>query len=160
MNPVHFHLLLNHVPIVATFIGTLVCIASFIFKDQNVRKIGLGLFVLSALVAIPVYLTGESAEEAIEHLPGINENLIDKHQDAAAIFIWLISALGVVALFALVTDVLKRNFSAKFAHAIALIVSVVVLVMAYQLGNSGGQIRHSEITTSAQSNFIEEQDSD
>src|ERR1051326_6858902 len=83
MDTVHLHLLLNHVPIVGTFIGLMICITSFFIKDQWIRRIGLSVFVFAAACAIPVYLTGESAEEAIEHLPGVNESLINKHEDAA-----------------------------------------------------------------------------
>ncbi|HYV91661.1 MAG TPA: hypothetical protein VE978_07760 [Chitinophagales bacterium] len=160
MNQAHLHLLLNHIPIVGILIGTLICVVTFFFKDHSIRRIALGIFIFSAAVAIPAYLTGEGAGEVVEDLPGIIGSSIETHEDIALIFIWLISALGITALIALVTDIVKKNYAAKFIYVATLVLSLVVLVKAYQLGNSGGEIRHNEIRTGAQSNFIEEVDSD
>jgi hypothetical protein len=35
------------------------------------------------LIALPVYFTGEPADELVENLPGVAESLIDKHKYAA-----------------------------------------------------------------------------
>ena len=101
MNSAHLHLLLNHVPLIGILIGMLVCVSGFIFKDYSIKRIALAIFIFSALSALPAYLTGEGAEEAIEHLPGVEKTLIEKHEEGALTFIWLIGAMGVAALVGL-----------------------------------------------------------
>ena len=160
MDLAHLHLLLNHIPLVGILIGILICIAGFILRDPSVRRIALSIFIFSAMLAIPVFLTGESAEEKVEHLPGILGSSIETHEEIASIFIWMMIALGIVALVALVTDIVKRNYAAKFVNVLAFILSLIVLVMAYQVGNTGGQIRHHEVSAATPSNLHEEQDSD
>jgi hypothetical protein len=40
-----------------------------------------GGFVLTALLALPVYFTGEPAEKVVERLPGVTEPLIEEHEN-------------------------------------------------------------------------------
>ncbi len=83
MNQAHFHLLLNHAPIIGPAFGIAVLLAGFIFKSDPVKRAALGIFVLAALLAIPAFLTGEGAEEIVEKLPGVNETLMETHEDVS-----------------------------------------------------------------------------
>ena len=148
MNTAHWHLLLNHVPIIGILIGLLTGIASFIFKDISMRKTALGIFVFAAAMAIPVYLTGEGAEETVENLPGVNDQVLDKHEDLASVFIWMISALGVVALSAIIFEFYNSKL-AMVIFNLTFILAVVAIISAQQLGISGGEIRHTEIRSSS-----------
>ena len=73
----HLHLLLNHVPVIGTFLALLLLIVAFVRKSEELKKVTLFLFVLIALVTIPVYLTGEPADEMIENIPGISKAMIE-----------------------------------------------------------------------------------
>lgn len=72
----HLHLLLNHVPVIGTLLGLLLLLVAFGRKSEELKKVTLGLFVLIALVTVPVYLTGEPAEEMIENIPGISKAIL------------------------------------------------------------------------------------
>jgi hypothetical protein len=50
-------------------------------KSEEIKKMCLWVFVLGAVVALPVYLTGEPAEEVVEHLPGVAESFIESHEE-------------------------------------------------------------------------------
>jgi hypothetical protein len=50
-------------------------------KSEELKKMSLWVFVLVALVALPVYLTGEPAEEVVEHLPGVAESFIESYEE-------------------------------------------------------------------------------
>lgn len=144
MNQAHLHLLLNHLPILGALFGLLLLTGGFLLKNDTVKRTALGLFVLSAILAIPAYLTGEGAEEVVEGLPGVTENLIEAHEDMANIFLWMVGALGLIALATLYTD-LKSKKTASMLYALTFAAAIGTMVFAQRVGASGGEIRHTEI---------------
>lgn len=67
VSPAHLHLLLNHIPILGTLLfAPLVLLWGLWRRWREVTQVGVALTVLLALAAVPVYLTGESAEEQLE----------------------------------------------------------------------------------------------
>ena len=52
-------------------------------KSEELKRLSCYVFVLMALLTIPVYLTGEGAEEIVEHLPGVPHELIEEHEESA-----------------------------------------------------------------------------
>src|SRR5688500_14191615 len=98
MNLTHVHLMLNHVPVLATAFGLGLLVLAAWRRSDEVKKVALGLFVVGALLAVPVYLTGEPAEDAVEQLPGVSKAIIEQHEDAAAVAFTAIAVLGVAAL--------------------------------------------------------------
>ena len=100
-----------------------------------------------AIVAIPVFLTGEGAEESVENLPGVSEKIIHEHEELAEKAIILMEILGVFSLLAFILMMLKSKFS-KIINIIVLIVSIGAFGLIAKVGNLGGQIRHTEIRKS------------
>jgi hypothetical protein len=83
MNWAHIHLSLNHLPVVGIIFGVLLLLLALLRKSEELKRVSLGVFVLTALLALPVYFTGEPAEEVVEHVPGVAESLIGRHENAA-----------------------------------------------------------------------------
>jgi hypothetical protein len=83
MNWAHVHLMLSHLPVVGTIFGLLLLLLAQLRKSEELKRVSLGIFVLTALLALPVYFTGEPAEKVVEHLPGVTEPLIEEHENAA-----------------------------------------------------------------------------
>jgi len=148
MNQAHYHLLLNHLPIIGTLIGILTLAAGFLLKSSHVKRTALVIFVFAAVSAIPAFLTGEGAEEVVEEMPGVTESVIEQHEDLAAIFIWLTSALGIVALLTLISDLRAMGLS-KILYGLTASLCIATMVLAQQVGTTGGKVRHTEIRTSA-----------
>jgi len=148
MNITHLHLLLNHFPIVGTLIGSGLLLWGIVKNQNNIKSIAAAILVLMALIAIPVYLSGEPAEESIEKLAGVSESAIEIHEHAAVLAIWLMGATGVTALVALFLYRQKRPL-VKTAFLAAFILSVISFAAMARTGYSGGQIRHSEISSGA-----------
>ncbi|MDO8588375.1 MAG: hypothetical protein Q7T82_15210 [Armatimonadota bacterium] len=71
MNYAHAHLVLNHVPVILFPAGVLLFAYAVLSKDDKLKRVSFAVFVLVALAAIAVYLTGNEAEELIEDLPGV-----------------------------------------------------------------------------------------
>ena len=89
MNPTHIHLLLNHFPIIGTLIGSAILLYSIIKKQDAGKVTGAFIIVIMAIISIPVLLTGEPAEESVEHLSGISKALIHDHEEASEKAFWL-----------------------------------------------------------------------
>jgi hypothetical protein len=100
--------------------------------------------VLVALWAIPAYLTGEPAEEILENLPGISENLIKSHEESAEtafIFTEIVGALTLITLFV-------RRFFQTLGNRLTIIVLIGLLISGGLIAwtaNLGGKINHPEI---------------
>src|SRR5690606_23661601 len=116
------------------------------FKNIEIQKVALATFIIMALLTIPVFLTGEEAEEAVEHLPGFSKQLIENHEELAEKAVWLMGILGGLSLIAFYAIIKKLSF-AKILLWITLIVSLATFGLFAQVGNLGGQIRHAEIRT-------------
>ena len=152
INETYLHLLLNHVPVLTSLLGIPLFFYGWLRKDQRVLQIGLGSFILAALSAVPVYFSGEGAEEMVEHLPGVLESLIESHEDVAKIAMILAEALGLSALVAFVLDLRQSDLS-KWSLPVVALISLISAGAIIQTAHLGGQIRHSEIRTNTASSF-------
>jgi len=144
MDTTHLHLLLNHFPVIGTLIGSGLLLWGIIKKQTNVKWLAAALLTIMAIIAIPVYLTGEPAEESVEKLPGVSEAMIELHEDAATIAIWLMEITGLASLLALFFS-WKKKQSANMLFTIAFILSGICFAAMARTGYYGGQIRHTEI---------------
>lgn len=159
MNTAHWHLLLNHLPVIGIVIGTLILIAGFLFRNGIIKKTALGVFVFAALFAIPAYLTGEGAEETVEKMPGVTEAAIENHEDLGKLFLIVASTLGLLSLLTFVADLGKARMT-RGMYILVLLVAIITGVFVKQLGTSGGEIRHTEIRTSNPQQNTEQQNAE
>ena len=146
MDWTYVHLTTNHFPVVGAIFGTLI-LAWGIFKgERSVWSVGLWIMVFTGLIAIPVYLTGEPAEETVEHLPGVLESIIEEHEEFAKF--GLISAIvsGIAALVSLAF--LRRDPDGGKAKLLLFATLALAAITVGTMGwtaKLGGVIRHAEI---------------
>lgn len=156
MNAAHWHLVLSHLPIMGILFGIFLLGIGLVRKNYSLQNAGLIIFVLMALVAIPVFLTGEPAEEIVEHLPGVRESLIEEHEELAEVTIWLIGLLGLSSLIAFSFRAINKNY--KTLIMVTFIISLPVIGIMAKVANLGGKIRHSEIRGDTPGTNIEVED--
>ena len=147
MDATHLHLMLTHFPIVGTVIAIAILAYGLFSSNDQIKKVALFTFIAMAILTIPVFLTGEDAEETVEHIAGVSEQIIEQHEELAEKAIWLmglLAAFSVASLFAII----KKLSSAKVLSIITLVISLVTFAVFAKVGNLGVQIRHSEIRTS------------
>jgi hypothetical protein len=147
MNASHIHLLLNHFPIVGTLIGSAILLYSIIKKQSIGKATAAIIIIIMAVIAIPVLLTGEPAEENIKHLEGISKALIHNHEEASEKAFWLMEITALISLSALLLYKIKSAFASK-AFVIAFAFSVITFFAMAWAGNLGGKIRHPEVSRS------------
>lgn len=145
MDLVHIHLLLNHIPVFGLLIGFLILSWGTLRDYGEVKSTGLVVLFVTSLVAIPVYLTGEPAEEVVEKLPGVSEQIIGLHEDAAIYSLVLCIGTGIVAFLALIARRFLSETIARFGIFFVLLVALIAGASIAYTSNLGGQVRHSEI---------------
>lgn len=141
---VHLHLLLNHLPIIVTGLAFLLLAWGAWRHDDPIVRVAFGFLVGGALSAIPTYLTGEGAEDAVKRLPGVTEALIEQHSDIALISAILVGLLGAFALWALWRYRRPTALPTRVVRA-ALTGALIGSVLMGYTGLMGGQIRHTEV---------------
>jgi hypothetical protein len=148
MNYAHLHIALNHVPVLGSVFGMLLLAYASLRGSNEVKKVGLAVFVVSALLAIPVYLTGEPAEHMLGQVGGATDAIIEQHEESAAFALAGILVLGAAGLGGLVLFRGARPVPNWFAAAV-LIVSLASAGILLRTANLGGQVRHEEIRGNA-----------
>lgn len=146
MNAAHIHLMLNHVPLFGAVAVTILFAVALALRQQGVARAGLVVALLTALVAIVVYLTGEPAEELVENVPGISEAVMETHEEVALVATLVLGAFAVIALYGLFA--FRHGVSMGFTKSL-LVLSLVPLAAIAYTAYLGGQIRHSEIRPAA-----------
>ena len=157
MNTAHFHILVNHLPIVGLLIGILVLIAGLLLKKSEIKLTALGILIFSAPSSFFAFFTGEGAEEVVENMSGISETLIHVHEEYAESFFTLTLVLGAVALIAFIAEIKKLKYG-RLLVILVLLLAISDGILAKFVGTSGGEIRHSEIRSDGVRIQIEDED--
>lgn len=144
MNDAHFHLIVNHFPIIFTIVGVIVLLVGFIAKSEAVKRTGYLIFILASISSIVAITSGEGAEEVVENLTGVSENFIERHEESAEIFSILSYILGGMSLLGIWASFTKKHF-ANTISIVTFIFAIVTLFFAQETGTTGGEIRHTEI---------------
>lgn len=147
MNGAHIHLLINHVPILGTFLALALLVAALPRHNVPRARSAFWLLVGLGIATVVVFLTGEPAEEAVERLPGVAETLIESHEEAALASTIALGALGVFALGALWW--FRRRALPRWVVLAGTAGTLGVAGMMAWTANLGGQIRHTEIRSGA-----------
>lgn len=144
MNAAHWHLVLNHIPVLGTLFGIPFLVIGLIRHNRALIMSSFWVFFVVALLTIPTFLTGDPAEEVIERLPGVSRTLIHDHEEAADPTFVVMMVLGAVALIGLFSERFKESLR-KTTTAVVLILALVAAGMTAWTANLGGDIRHPEI---------------
>ena len=144
MSQTHIHLLITHLPIFGSILGTLVLIHGIWTKSNQTKSAAYNLFAISSIGAVIAYLTGEAAEESVENIQGIAKEVIEQHEDFAIIGLVALIILGIVALISLFITYKKVTLANKAAY-ITLFFSIISFALIARTGYLGGQIRHTEV---------------
>lgn len=147
MNTAHLHLLLNHVPVLGA-IGLLgMFTLAFVRRDAALSRLLLAISVILAVGAFIVFLTGEPAEELIEHVVGVETNAVEPHEEAALVATIAFAVFGAAALVALIAY--WRRALPRWIAGSAIVATLVVSGLMGWTANLGGKIRHTETGAAA-----------
>ena len=144
MDLTHIHLLLNHFPTIGNIIGGGLFLLSLITKSDDLKRASLVIILGISLIAIPTYLSGNGARDAIKSLPGVSKSLIETHEGAALVALGFMEVTGAFAWLGL-WQFRRLARVPNWNLAVILVLTLLSLGLMARASNLGGEIRHAEI---------------
>ena len=152
MNAAHFHLIINHFPVIGTIITMFLLFIGILKKSDDVKKAAMLVLILTAVITIPVYISGDGAQEMIEgNYDDVDEQYIDEHEDFALYSFIAMDIVGALAILSMFIFKKPKEISNSFAVIMFALVLAVNGMMAYT-ANLGGKIHHPEVRSDAVQN--------
>lgn len=155
LNFAHLHLLLNHFPIIGTIVGLALFLVSFVGNNKDLRRASYIVFAGIALLTIPTFLSGFGAQLGIQGKPGVSDTLLKRHEGSAMLALWFMFATGAFSLVALWQSH-HRARAANWVIGTVLFFSLLTTGLMARTGNTGGDIRHPEITDIQHGKIVED----
>ena len=143
----HVHLMMNHLPVIGAPLLLLLLTIGLLRGSRELITISLVLVVGLAVATGLVYLTGEPAEELVEHASWFKESLAESHEEHATVSLVAVLVTGALAGVALALR--RRAAGGVWWPRVtwgALALSTILLGWTAW---SGGQIRHEEVRATA-----------
>jgi hypothetical protein len=144
MDLAHIHLLLNHFPTVGSIIGGGLFVLSLITNSDDLKRASLVVLMGVSLIAIPTYISGNGAQDAIKSLPGVSKGLIETHEGAALVALGLMEVTGAFAWLGL-WQFRRLARVPRWNLAVILVLTLMSFGLMARASNLGGEIRHAEI---------------
>lgn len=143
MNAAHLHIALVHIPIVLVPTATVLLLLALWRRQAVISNVALAIFVVATAFCVPAFLLGEEAEELVENRPGVSEDTIEEHEEAADVSFWLtvVAGSGALLAFGLGRSAPKlRPLALKALAVVGTLASATLSYTAFE----GGKIRHPE----------------
>ncbi|MBI4658896.1 MAG: hypothetical protein HY735_08640 [Verrucomicrobia bacterium] len=145
MNTAHLHLISSHVSVLGPLFGSCLLAVGLLRRSQEIGKLSLWVFVLSAFSAASTYLCGEAAGELLVRLvTGISADATDQHAEVAVLALAISVPLGLVSFAGIIAFRKSKRMPMWFA-TLTLLLSLLSSGMMAWTANLGGRIRHTEI---------------
>ncbi len=143
MNAAHLHVMLNHFPIFGIMFGFAFLVIGMVFKKPIHIKSAMWIVIIVALATIPVFLTGEGAEEVIEGYPDISREVIHEHEEWGEKALIVTLLIGIIALIGFLLQIFTKTLSPGVPWVL-LILILGDFVILYETAEHGGKIIHRE----------------
>lgn len=148
MNDAHYHMLVNHFPIIGLFFGLAILVFGIFKRNALLMNTAFIIFIFCMIMGKITMMTGDKAEHFVENINGFSHDLIEEHEEAAEGYMKFMYALGFASILGLYANYKKQNKAFLFSFLV-LIIAVVATILSGPVGTSGGEIRHSEIRKGA-----------
>lgn len=147
MSFVHLHLMASHVPVIGILAVVPLLLIALVRRSDELAKVSFWGIAALAIAAVTVYLTGEPTQETLESVTGISKGMIEQHEEVALISTILTGVAGALALLALLVS--RKSPMPRAIVVAALFTALGLSGVFGWTANLGGQIRHSEITSTS-----------
>ena len=105
MSLVHLHLIINHLPMFGSLLGSLVLTYGMWVNSEHTKIAGFGLLITSAIAVIVAYVSGEGAEETVEKISGVSKQAIEAHASFALYTMIALILTGVTSIVGFVLSI-------------------------------------------------------
>jgi len=121
-----------------------ILIAGIILNNKITINIAYILFIISAIFGFASMYTGDGAEEMVEDLPNVGDQIIHIHEEMAEKLAITLYVLGGFSIIGLVLN-MKNHSKAKLITYLILVVGLAAAFLGKETGTTGGEVRHTEI---------------
>jgi len=142
MNPAQLHLALNHFPIIGLLLVLMIFAYGLSTKSEAIQRISLIAMIFVALITVPVFFSGEPAEEIIEETTSVSDDIIHEHEEAAELAFIIMEIFGVIAVAGLF--LMRKNKLSSTLKYVILISGIIIFILFVNVGRLGGKIMHPE----------------
>lgn len=142
----HWHLLVNHVPIIGGLMATIVLGFGLFRSNASIIRLGYGLFMLMSLATFITNQTGESAEHYLKSINKLNRQIFEEHEEAADLANIGMYLTGLCSLVALFWQWARER---RVVPIVIFILSLITFGLMANTGRLGGLIMHEELRTDA-----------
>lgn len=142
----YLHLLTNHIPIVGMPIALCLLVFGLFMVRPDLKKAAYALLFVMGVMTIPVYFTGEPAEEKVEDTPLVSESVLEEHESIAEVAFYLCAITGLFGLAGVWLE--NKRANAAYTRNLPVIVMLVTLASSGLLAWTamlGGKIRRPEL---------------
>lgn len=146
---VHLHLLLNHFPTVGMIVGFGLFLLAVLKKSEDLKRGAMAVFFAIALLSLPTYMSGYSAQKSLRGVRTVSQEVIGLHQRSALFALIFMEATGILAWYGL-WNARKRVSIGPRITAAAVLLSAATIGLMGSAANVGGEIRHPEILNDPQ----------
>lgn len=146
MDPVHLHLMVNHLPVVGPVLAIPLLVLALALRDQQGLLLGAAVVLsIAAIGGLAAERTGGAAEHALEDRLSLDEDLVEAHEHRAegAVAILFAAAVGAVALA--VYEQSGGRGAPRWLVALVLAGTVAGAGATGWTAQAGGWIRHPEL---------------
>ncbi len=144
MTPGYIHLLLNHLPVVGVLAGIPILLIGLLRNKSILTETALWIFLMSAVITVPVYFSGDNSEHEVEEYALVSEHELEEHEDWGKRSLWLGGALGILSLLGLFQINRNPGQANKLIWSI-FVFSLLTMVSHGITSMEGGKIRRPEL---------------
>jgi hypothetical protein len=145
MDATKLHLIFNYSPLIGTPIGIIVLLYGNQKLSVRAQNIGLGVLVLTAILTLVVFGTGEAAGMGSEFIIGPVWTNIQQHKVSAFPSFAVVESMGVFALFGMI-NLIRGKALAKWFAIMIVILSITAIGLTARTAYFGKQIHSLEVS--------------
>lgn len=142
MNGAHWHLLVNHMPIIGGLMTTLVLGYGLFRRNNAIIQLSFGLFVLVSVATVITNQTGESAEHYLASIKALDRQRLHAHEEAAD---WANIGMYLTGILSLLALVWQRARQWQLLPTVVFVSALVTFGLMTNVGRLGGLIMHREL---------------
>lgn len=139
MDSTRLHLFLNYIPLIGMMLGIVMLLYGIWRPGSHATRVSLGLFIVTALLTLVVYATGEIAGKGAHLMAGPPWTNIVAHRASALSTFVAIELTGSFALVGLIRTI-RGKALARWNALVVLILAIASLVLAARTMHIGRQI--------------------
>ena len=139
MDPTRIHLFLNYLPLIGMVLGTAALLYGMWRSGRQVGRCSLWVFLVTALITLAVYATGEIAGRGAGHMAGPPWTNIIAHRASALPTFVAIELTGIFALVGLI-QMIRGKGLARWNAFVVLILAIASLFLVARTTHIGRQI--------------------